>query len=78
MVLYDKMKNPEVSMQDILYRHAMTGSSYPLYLGSEGSYKLPLYAEKTEMMPLLFQYVEENHASDYAVSWSKWLAARSN
>ncbi|MDO4741297.1 MAG: hypothetical protein Q4A66_11555 [Eubacteriales bacterium] len=74
LALYDKMKNPDVDTQDILYRHAMTGSNYPLYLGSEGSYKAPLYAEKAEMMPMLMQYVEENHEGGYAVSWSEWLA----
>ena len=28
------------------------------------------------MMPLLFQYVEEQSAENYAVSWTDWLAAR--
>lgn len=73
MALYDKMKNPDIPAQDILYRHAMTGSNYPLYLGSEGSYKQPLYAEKSNMMPLLMQYVEENHADNYTITWSEWI-----
>ena len=58
MSLYDKMKNPEVPMMDILVRQTRLGGSYPLYTGGEGSYKAPLYAEKARMMPLLFQYVE--------------------
>ena len=74
MMLYDKMKNPTVSMKDILYRHTMTGSSYPLH-PNEGSYKALLSQEKIEMMPLLFQYIEENYEDGYAVSWSDWLDA---
>lgn len=76
LLLYDKMKNPDLADQDILYRHAMTGSNYPLYLGSPDSYKVPMYAEKAEMTPLLLQYVEENHESNYEVSWSEWLEAQ--
>lgn len=76
MLLLDKMKNPEVSDKDIMYRQAMTGSNYPLYLGDGDSYKHPLYAEKAEMAPLLFDYIEENHATNYEVSWSEWLQSR--
>lgn len=74
MMLYDKMLNPEIPAQDIMYRQAKMGSNYPLYLGDADSYKAPLYAEKADMAPLLFQYVEENHATNYEVSWSEWLA----
>ena len=75
MMLYDKMKNPSVSDKDILYRQAMTGSSSPLFLDPD-NYKAPLSREKNRMMPLLFQYVEEQSAVGYAVSWTDWLSAR--
>ena len=74
MMIYDKMMNPEVSDQDIMYRHAKMGASYPLYT-SPGSFNGPMYAEKSEMTPLLFQYIEENAGDDYSVSWSEWLTA---
>lgn len=73
MMIYDKMKNPHVDDKDILYRHAKTGSNYPLYLGDGDSYKDPLYKEKAEMAPLIFDYIEQNHESNYEVSWSQWL-----
>lgn len=73
MMIYDKMLNSHVSDKDILYRQAMTGSNYPLYLGDGDSYKDPLYAEKAEMAPLIFKYIEENHESNYEISWSQWL-----
>lgn len=76
MMLYDKMKNPTVPMEDIVVRQTLTGSEYPLYNPGTDSFHGKLNAEKARMTPLLFQYVEENHDSGYAVSWSDWLAAR--
>ena len=74
MMLYDKMKNPQVPDRDIMYRHAMMGASYPIYTGSGSN--APMYTEKAELTPLLYRYVEENYEDGYAVSWSEWLAGR--
>lgn len=71
MMLYDKMKNSGVSDKDIMYRHARMGASYPIYTGSGSN--AAMYAEKADLTPLLYQYVEENAADGYAVSWSDWL-----
>lgn len=76
LMIYDKMRNPHVSNKDILYRHSKTGSNYPLYLGDGDSYKDPLYKEKAELAPLIFEYIEQNHESNYEVSWSEWLEDR--
>ena len=62
-------------MADIAIRHALTGSEYPLYSSGRNSFHGQLNSEKARMMPLLFQYVDENRDSDYAVRWSDWLAA---
>jgi len=78
LMLYDKMKNPTVSMEDIAIRHTLTGSEYPLHHSSSNSFHGKLNAEKSRMMPLLFRYVDENRESGYAVSWSDWLAARAD
>lgn len=76
MMLYDKLKNPSVSMEDIAIRHALTGSEYPLRRVRSQSFHGQLNDEKARMMPLLFQYIDENRESGYAVAWSEWLAAR--
>ena len=73
MMLYDKMKNPQVSDKDIMYRQAQMGSNYPIYTGTDAN--APMYAEKAEMTPILYRYVEENAADGYAVSWTEWLSA---
>ena len=56
-------------------RTVYAADSYPLFLDPD-DYKAPLSREKNRMTPLLFQYVEEQAASQYAVSWTDWLAAR--
>lgn len=78
MILYDMIRNPDVSLKDITYRHAMLGSNYLFYLGDEDNYKKPLYEEKARMTPLLYQYVQENYATDFEISWSEWLASNNN
>ena len=70
-MLYDKMKNPQVSDKDIMYRHAQMGASYPIYTGSGSN--AAMYAEKAELTPLLYQYVEENAADGFETSWTEWL-----
>lgn len=77
VMLYDKMKNPDVSMKDILYRQSKMSSNYPLFRGeSDDGYKIPLYNEKADMTPLLFEYVEKNYQNDYETSFTEWLAKR--
>ncbi|MBQ9384308.1 MAG: hypothetical protein IJT87_08730 [Ruminiclostridium sp.] len=76
MMIYDMMRNPDVSMEDIAIRQTMLGGSYPLYTEDSDSYKVPLYAEKARMTPLFYEYVQEAHDDGFAVLWSEWLADR--
>ena len=73
MMIYDMMMNPDVPMQDIVVRQAMLGSGYALYTEDSDSYKAPLYEEKARMTPLFYEYVQQNHESNYDVPWSVWL-----
>ena len=69
MMLYDMMKNPDVPYKDILARQTMLGANNPI----SSDPKSEADKEKNRLMPLLYQYVQENHATNYAVSWSQWL-----
>ena len=73
MMVYDMMKNPDVFMDDIVVRQTMLGGSYPLYTEQSDNYKVPHYEMKASMTPLIYEYVQENHATDFAVTWSEWL-----
>ena len=74
MVIYDKMKNPEVPIEDICVRQSMLGSSYMLQTDPSDDYKIPLYKEKAERVVQFGQYVEENAADNYPITWSEWLS----
>ncbi len=76
MMLYDKMKNPGVPMEDIVARQVLLGASDPTVVKDTDSRSRAESSEKARMMPLLMRYAEENHDNGYAVSWSEWLAAR--
>ena len=75
MCIYDMMKNPDVPLEDIVLRQAMTGSSYLLYPGVPGTKKQEKYRKKSENIRLVYEYIQENRDSDYEVTWSEWLSA---
>ena len=75
MCIYDMMKNPDVPLEDIVLRQAMTGSSYLLYPGISGEKKQEKYRKKSENIRLVYEYIQENRDSDYEVTWSEWLSA---
>ena len=76
MTIYDMMKNPDVSLEDIVTRQAMTGSNYLLYTEQSDHYKAPLYDEIARNVRLIYQYIQENRNTNYELSWSDWLANR--
>lgn len=77
LAMYDIMKNPDVPLQDILYRQCLLGGSYVAHVEPPDStyWKKPYYVEKARHIALFQQYVRENEAAGFALSWSDWLAA---
>jgi len=73
MVIYDMMKNPDVSMRDIVIRQAKAGGNYLLYTEKSDHYKSPLFDDIAEKVQLLYLYIQENKATNYKVKWSEWL-----
>ena len=73
LIMYDKMKNPDVPIKEIAIRQAMLGASYMLYTENSDSWKAPLYEEKARMTYLFEDYVNENKDTNYALPWSEWL-----
>lgn len=76
MNLYDMMKNPSVPLKDILYREYEIGGNYTAHTVSHTSpsdWKGPYYNEKSRMIRLFYQYVQENYRTNFVHSWSNWL-----
>lgn len=76
MSFYDILRNPDVPLKDILYRQAKLGGGNLYYNGnaerSEHSWRTPLYQESSTLIPLLYDYVQDNKVNDYQISWSEW------
>jgi hypothetical protein len=74
MSMYDMMRNPSLSLQDILYRQHMLGGNYVGYRAQagKGSWKAPYYNEKADMIKKFYAYVQANQADGYRVPWSEW------
>lgn len=75
MIFYDIMRNIGLPLKDIAYRQCLLGGNYLLYDGSapgEDPVKAELCAEKAEMIPLFYQYLQENYATNYQTKWSQW------
>ena len=71
MEIYDMMKNPDVAFEDIMLRHAMTGSSYMPYANPEsGIYDV--YVLRAKRIRQVYDYLHEMNG-DYSARWTDWL-----
>ena len=74
MAIVDMMKNPGVSFEDIMLRHAMCGSSYFPYVNEESAIA-GVYALRAKRVRQVYDYIREMNG-EYTVSWSEWIASR--
>lgn len=76
MSFYDMLRNPDVPLKDILYRQALIGGGNLYYNGDDESaelaWRVPLYQETNMLIPLLYDYVQDNRNNGYQSSWSEW------
>jgi hypothetical protein len=89
MTIWEMMQKPDAPLEDILRHQAETGSSNLLdrsasdTLPGGGLPEGPALERKRAtqqriiMVRAMHMYIRENCATNYAVTWSDWLAARS-
>lgn len=75
MAMYDILRNPNLPLEDIAAREQGIGGTDVLAQADEGSgsWRAKLTNEKAAKMQLFYQYVQEQEAANFAVSWSSWL-----
>lgn len=76
MAIYDILKNPTISLKDILYRQYLIGGNYVAHTvnnPSNNNWKADYYNDKARMIQLFYKYVQENHSNNYKMTWSIWL-----
>ena len=76
MALVDMIENPNVSMDDIFTRHVLIGGT-SLYNDGElqtgnQAWRHDLFEEISVMVPVLYQYIQENHEDFFEKKWSEW------
>ena len=75
MALYDMMRNPDVSLKDILYRQHLLGGTYLAYAPTdEKKWRTQYYNEKAVRIKQFYDYVQANQANGFQTSWSAWLS----
>ena len=75
MIFYDMMRNLGLPLKDIAYRQCLLGGNYLLYDGSapgEDPVKAELCAEKSQMIALFYDYIQQNYATNYQTKWGQW------
>lgn len=73
MAMYDIMKNPNLSLTNILKRQQLLGGNDVAHTMTEDTWKAPYYEEKAMMIRKFYRYVQQNHHTDFQLSWSEWL-----
>ena len=67
------MRNPEIPLQDFVYRHCLIGGNYLLNDGAtDNSWKHEFYAEKAALVPVFYDYVRSNAVNNFSTSYSEW------
>ncbi len=87
MSIWEMMRRPDASLEEILTHQAETGSSNFLKRAAETEIDTTLSGtalwrkrvnqQRGVMARAIYRYIRENSASNYAVTWSDWLAAHS-
>ena len=75
MAIYDMIRNPDVSFEDIMLRHAMTGSSYFPYVNETSELK-DVYALRARRIRQVYDYLHTERNSGTGILWSDWVAGK--
>lgn len=73
MSVTDMLNNPGVSLKDILHRQVLIGGT-SMYNDGTGQpeWRQLLFKEISVMLPIVYQYIQENAENGYTVKWSSW------
>ena len=74
LVFYDILTYPDLSLEEIVKRQHSLGGSDLLAVGSGEDWYSEQNRTRAERIRQFYQYVKEQRGSNFAVSWSDWLA----
>ena len=73
MAIYDMIRNPDVSFEEIMLRQAMMGSSYFPYVDRE-SELAEVYALRARRIRQIYDYLHSDRSNDAGMTWSEWVS----
>lgn len=73
MAMYDMMRNPCVPLEDIVKRQQVIGGTNLLATSNGTDWRAAAVRERAQRIRDFYDYVQENYADDYEISWSEWL-----
>lgn len=73
MAIYDMIRNPSVPFEDIMLRHAMTGSSYFPYVNGQDALA-DVYALRARRIRQVYDYLHSDQNGNELMPWSVWVA----
>ena len=75
MTIFEMMQKPDTPVEEILQHQADTGSGN--LLDRAKPEKSSAQKERCVLARAVYLYIQENHASGYALKWSSWFEAHS-
>ena len=76
LVMYDIMKNPDVSLEEICKRHYLLGGSN-LLLEPEGKdWYAKMTRDRAKKIRLFYEFVQGTRAEQIGLPWSEWLEVK--
>lgn len=75
MTIYEMMRRPDASAEEILRHQAETGSGN--LMDRAKPEKSPAQKERCVLARAVYLYIRENSGTGYALKWSEWLAVHS-
>ena len=73
MAIYDMIRNPDVSFEDVMLRHAMTGSSYFPYVNQESDLA-EVYELRARRIRQIYNYLHTVRPTHTEIPWTEWLS----
>ena len=73
LVFYDILTYPDLSLEEIVQRQHSLGGSDLLAVDSDDDWYSEQRRNRAEKLRQFYQYVKEQRASRFAVSWNDWL-----
>ena len=73
MAIYDMIRNPGISFEDVMLRQAMTGSSY-LPNVDEQSEIADVYVLRAQRIRQVYDYLHSEEGDGMGISWIEWLS----